>query len=115
MKTFTNVGLKDYYSLLPWGLDFKRCYELLKNINKDGGVKLKNLQIEEIKVHINKDVIQKALKLKQGSNNLRHKNTKHLHERTTIEVKRFKHMIFFELVFVLHIHTQHFTLGKPTR
>ena len=77
MEIFKKVGLDGYFSLPPCVIDLQRSYELLSTIDKDGNVKVTDLDGEVTEVKIDEQLINEALHFKTiGALKLAHMLTK---------------------------------------
>lgn len=70
-RMFQKVGFKEYLVLLAWGMDVKRCYDLMSTISKIGTSSIVNLEMEHLQISIIEDIIRKTLMLKIGSVSLK--------------------------------------------
>ena len=75
MKIYEKVGLSQYFSLPPWGIDVKRAYQVISTLTDEGAAQVEDKDGTLVQVHITKALISKALKLPRGSLSLLTKNT----------------------------------------
>ncbi|KAI5060296.1 hypothetical protein GOP47_0024716 [Adiantum capillus-veneris] len=116
---FRRLGLENYFSLQPWGVDIQRSWELLTSIDDDGVALLTDLDGNRVKVTITEELIQEALKLNKGEKDLDQMHSAKEREEVFVNIQgqsyTFQSMVCQDVVAPLRIHMQHFKLLKPER
>ena len=116
---FSKVGLGGYFSLPAWGMDIKRCYQLLETLNEDGEATIDGPDNQPITVTITEEIIRDALKVTRGDNSLISRNTPQENSETFVLTGQsdftFKDLVRREIELPLRVYTQHFTHGKAPR
>lgn len=119
MKVYSKVGLQVYFSLPPWGMDVKRCYQLLSTLDEEGNAKIDGPDGSQVQVKITDDMVSEALKLPKGSQSLLTRNTTKETNATFLlgnsQEYTFRDLVRKEVEQPLRFFTQHFTHGKATR
>ena len=119
LELFAKLGLKGFFALPAWGMDVKRCHQLLTTLTNDGEATIDGPDNQPMTVSITEDLIKDALKVNKGTNSLISRNSQQENMDTFLDPaevnQTFKDIIKQEIVFPLRIYTQHFTHGKAVR
>lgn len=67
---FSKVGLAGYFALPPWGMNVKRCSQLLNTLTKEGEATINGPDNQPMIVNITEEIIRDALKVKKVDNSL---------------------------------------------
>lgn len=119
MKIYEKVGLAQYFSLLPWGIDIKRAYQVISTLTDEGVAQVEDQEGTLVQVNITEALIAEALKLPRGSLSLL---TRNIAEETNATFMllgaqdyTFKDLLHKEVELALRLFTQHFTHRKAVR
>ena len=74
-KIFEKVGLLQYFSLPPWGIDVKRSYQIISTLTEEGTTQIEDNEGTLVQVNIIEALISKALKLLRGNQSILTRNT----------------------------------------
>lgn len=119
-KIFDKVGLGQYFSLPPWGVDVRRAYERMLTIDEAGiasiidkdGVKLQVQIIEEtVSEALRMPTLRQAQKLPYQLTESEKKAT----FRPTNSKETFRDLKDQKLDLPLRLYAHHFAMGKPQR
>ena len=51
-EVFRKIQMEDYFSLLPWGGDYQRSYELMTTLNMEGHAIVTNLEDKKVQIEV---------------------------------------------------------------
>ena len=116
-EIYTKLEIDGYFKLKPWGIDIKRAYELMTNIDEVGTVILIGEDGQPKMVVINEYIVQDALHFKEGYEVLNRRLTDSERSKVFLNMKgkqgTFKDMAIEEAKLSLQLFTKYFNLRKP--